>query len=164
LEESQRQLVREMEGRVRAEETARETSQQMATHRGSFLEKEVRRLTRAKRELEGEVRRLEETMASSMVDRSVLDTAVSRADEEVGRSLSHTLTSILSLSQAHTLSSILSLSLSLSQAHLKLSQKLQEVNTHLQQQVKTNYYNRTPNSSCSYMSKEQLTWEGEKGR
>ena len=31
--------MREMEGRVRAEETARETSQQMATHRGSFLEK-----------------------------------------------------------------------------------------------------------------------------
>ena len=62
---------------------------------------EVRRLTRAKRELEGEVRRLEETMASSMVDRSVLDTAVSRADEEV-RSLTHTHFHPLSLSGTHT--------------------------------------------------------------
>ena len=103
----------------------------------SMCPQEVRRLTRAKRELEGEVRSLEDTMASSMVDRSVLDTAVSRAEEEVGLSLSlshthtHSLPSPLSLSLSHTLPS----SLSLSQAHLKLNQKLQEVNTHLQQQV-----------------------------
>ena len=65
----------------------------------SMCPQEVRRLTRAKRELEGEVRSLEDTMASSMVDRSVLDTAVSRAEEEVGLSLSltHTHSSLLSL-------------------------------------------------------------------
>lgn len=93
-------MAREMEERVRTEQTA----QQMAAHRdsspwekvrergggrgvgkeeGFFWPQEVRRLTRAKRQLEEEVRRLEETMASSMVDRSVMDTAVSRAEDQV---------------------------------------------------------------------------------
>ena len=46
---------------------------------------ELRRVQKSKRQLEERVRKLEETMSTAMVDRQVMEAAVSRAEDEVHR-------------------------------------------------------------------------------
>jgi hypothetical protein len=86
LEHTQQELLREAEVRVRAEHAASQATQQleaMAAQRDSTArEKEFRRLQRANHQLEEEVKRLQQTMAHSMVDRRDMEAVLHRAEEE----------------------------------------------------------------------------------
>ena len=82
-------------------------------------------MQRANQQLREEVRRLEETMAYNMVDSREMEAALRRVEDEARD------TPTIDLwTEVHSVLITLFV-----QANLKLSKKLQEVNSHLQQQV-----------------------------